>query len=182
MTGRWAALAAPLVLAGTLAGSGALAQDTGGLDAQVEEVIGQAEVVRELERTRELDWRLADADQALTEQLIKVTPLGDGVYRVDADNVAEGETSRAPAISRAIAKLAELDLSEDGTTVTFPCGSPHDELVAQLTAVLPAESLLHEREDLKPFECDGMTAYQRLPLMVAAAPEPVAQEAGGGAL
>ena len=43
----------------------------------------------------------------------------------------------------------------------------HDELVAQLTAVLPAESLLHEREDLKPFECDGMTAYQRLPLMVA---------------
>ena len=43
----------------------------------------------------------------------------------------------------------------------------HAELVARLTAVLPAESLLYEREDLKPFECDGMTAYQRLPLMVA---------------
>jgi glycolate oxidase len=42
-----------------------------------------------------------------------------------------------------------------------------DELVAQLSAVLPRASLLHEREDLKPFECDGMTAYQRLPLMVA---------------
>jgi len=41
------------------------------------------------------------------------------------------------------------------------------DLVAQLTAVLPPASLLHEREDLKPFECDGMTAYQRLPLMVA---------------
>ena len=41
----------------------------------------------------------------------------------------------------------------------------HDELVAQLTAVLPPASLLHEREDLKPFECDGMTAYQRVPLM-----------------
>ena len=41
------------------------------------------------------------------------------------------------------------------------------ELVAQLTAVLPPASLLHDREDLKPFECDGMTAYQRMPLMVA---------------
>ena len=40
-------------------------------------------------------------------------------------------------------------------------------LIAQLTAVLPPASLLHEREDLKPFECDGMTAYQRLPLLVA---------------
>jgi glycolate oxidase len=44
---------------------------------------------------------------------------------------------------------------------------PLAELVARLTAVLPAESLLHEREDLTPFECDGMTAYRRLPLMVA---------------
>ncbi len=43
----------------------------------------------------------------------------------------------------------------------------HADLVAQLTAVLPPASLLHEREDLKPFECDGMTAYQRVPLMVA---------------
>ena len=43
----------------------------------------------------------------------------------------------------------------------------HADLVTQLTAVLPTASLLHEREDLKPFECDGMTAYQRVPLMVA---------------
>src|SRR3954453_19384758 len=43
----------------------------------------------------------------------------------------------------------------------------HAELIAQLTSVLPPASLLHEREDLKPFECDGMTAYQRMPLMVA---------------
>jgi glycolate oxidase len=41
------------------------------------------------------------------------------------------------------------------------------DLIARLSAVLPAESLLHEREDLKPFECDGMTAYQRVPLLVA---------------
>ncbi len=41
------------------------------------------------------------------------------------------------------------------------------DLIARLAAVLPTEALLHEREDLKPFECDGMTAYQRVPLMVA---------------
>jgi len=44
---------------------------------------------------------------------------------------------------------------------------PKAELVARLSAVLPPESLLHEREDLKPFECDGMTAYQRVPMLVA---------------
>src|SRR5258706_13078060 len=43
----------------------------------------------------------------------------------------------------------------------------HADLVAQLTAALPPASLLHQREDLKPFECDGMTSYQRVPLLVA---------------
>ncbi|MFN0040556.1 MAG: FAD-linked oxidase C-terminal domain-containing protein [Burkholderiales bacterium] len=42
-----------------------------------------------------------------------------------------------------------------------------DELVRRLAAVLSPESLLHDREDLKPFESDGMTAYQRLPMLVA---------------
>ena len=83
--GRWAALAAPLALAGTLAGGGALAQDTDGLDVQVEEVIAQAEAVRELERTEELDWRLADADEALTEQLATITQDEEIVDRVRQD-------------------------------------------------------------------------------------------------
>jgi glycolate oxidase len=41
------------------------------------------------------------------------------------------------------------------------------ELVRRLSAVLPAASLLHETEDLKPFECDGLTAYRSVPLAVA---------------
>jgi hypothetical protein len=41
------------------------------------------------------------------------------------------------------------------------------ELVRRLSAVLPAGSLLHETEDLKPFECDGLTAYRCVPLAVA---------------
>jgi len=41
------------------------------------------------------------------------------------------------------------------------------ELVDRLSAVLPKASLLYEMEDLKPFECDGLTAYRKVPLAVA---------------
>ena len=41
------------------------------------------------------------------------------------------------------------------------------ELVERLSTVLPEASLLHDIEDLKPFECDGLSAYRRVPLAVA---------------
>ena len=41
------------------------------------------------------------------------------------------------------------------------------ELIRQLSAILPPGALLHQDEDLKPFECDGLTAYQRMPLLMA---------------
>src|SRR5262245_27735147 len=41
------------------------------------------------------------------------------------------------------------------------------ELVRRLSAVLPSACLLHAAEDLKPYECDGLTAYHELPLAVA---------------
>jgi glycolate oxidase len=47
-------------------------------------------------------------------------------------------------------------------------------LVQRLGAVLPAGSLLHQAEDLKPYECDGLTAYRTVP-MVVALPENEAQ-------
>jgi len=40
-------------------------------------------------------------------------------------------------------------------------------LLAELAALLPAASLLVDFEDLKPYECDGLTAYRELPLAVA---------------
>ncbi|MGB0129860.1 MAG: FAD-binding protein, partial [Rhodocyclaceae bacterium] len=40
-------------------------------------------------------------------------------------------------------------------------------LLAELSRILPAASLLHQEEDLRPYECDGLTAYRRLPLAVA---------------
>jgi glycolate oxidase len=40
------------------------------------------------------------------------------------------------------------------------------ELIRQLRDILPAESVLFEQEDLKPFECDGLSAYRQVPMVV----------------
>jgi glycolate oxidase len=42
-----------------------------------------------------------------------------------------------------------------------------NELIKQLLKILPADAVLYENEDLKPFECDGLSAYRELPLAVA---------------
>ena len=41
------------------------------------------------------------------------------------------------------------------------------EVVAAIAAVLPARALLWQREDVAPYECDGLTAYREHPLVVA---------------
>ena len=41
------------------------------------------------------------------------------------------------------------------------------EVVAALSAVLPPHALLWQKEDTSPYECDGLTAYRALPLVVA---------------
>ena len=41
------------------------------------------------------------------------------------------------------------------------------EVVAALSAFLPPHALLHAREDVQPYECDGLSAYRRLPMVVA---------------
>jgi glycolate oxidase len=41
------------------------------------------------------------------------------------------------------------------------------EVVAALAAFLPPHALLYEREDVQPYECDGLSAYRRLPMVVA---------------
>ena len=47
-------------------------------------------------------------------------------------------------------------MSEDG-------GIGKAKLVAQLLALLPADSVLSEPEDLHPYECDGLSAYRQQP-------------------
>src|SRR5512133_2829558 len=40
-------------------------------------------------------------------------------------------------------------------------------VVAALAPLLPARALLWQREDVVPYECDGLTAYREHPLVVA---------------
>ncbi|MDQ7075792.1 MAG: FAD-linked oxidase C-terminal domain-containing protein [Gammaproteobacteria bacterium] len=42
-----------------------------------------------------------------------------------------------------------------------------ESFLSALKIILPAEALLHEAEDLRPYECDGLSAYRNLPLAVA---------------
>jgi glycolate oxidase len=48
------------------------------------------------------------------------------------------------------------------------------QVVAELRGLLPAHALLWQREDVGPYECDGLTAYREHPLVVAL-PETEAQ-------
>jgi glycolate oxidase len=40
------------------------------------------------------------------------------------------------------------------------------ELVNNLRSFLPPEAVLYETEDLRPYECDGLSAYRQLPMVV----------------
>jgi len=51
---------------------------------------------------------------------------------------------------------------------------PRGELLARLQAVLPRHCIISETESLRPFECDALTIYRELPLLVAL-PETVEQ-------
>ncbi|MDV6344482.1 FAD-linked oxidase C-terminal domain-containing protein [Nitrosomonas sp. Is37] len=41
------------------------------------------------------------------------------------------------------------------------------ELVSKLRSFLPHNAVLYETEDLKPYECDGLSAYRQTPMIVA---------------
>ena len=46
-----------------------------------------------------------------------------------------------------------------------------NELHAALRRILPEDAVLSEEEDLRPYECDGLSAYRQLPMMVALPPQ-----------
>ena len=52
--------------------------------------------------------------------------------------------------------------------------STRNNLIFQLQDILPEQYLLTQEEDMKPYECDGLSAYQRLPVAVAL-PETIEQ-------
>ena len=42
-----------------------------------------------------------------------------------------------------------------------------EDLIRALGEVLPTDSLMYEEEDLRPYECDSLSAYRQLPMVVA---------------
>jgi len=53
------------------------------------------------------------------------------------------------------------------TTADRPFTVDRSLLIRRLREVLPAQALLFEEEDLRPYDCDGLTAFRQLPLLVA---------------
>ncbi|MFT5391781.1 MAG: glycolate oxidase [Gammaproteobacteria bacterium] len=58
-----------------------------------------------------------------------------------------------------------MTLNESDSPIPSPAAKR--ELVDALRAFLPAQSVLHEKSDLHPFECDGLPVYRRTPMVVA---------------
>src|SRR5690349_2836609 len=50
--------------------------------------------------------------------------------------------------------------------MNFP-GTNSLSLAARLRTVLPSNAVLHDTEDTRPYECDGLSAYRQLPMIVA---------------
>ena len=48
-----------------------------------------------------------------------------------------------------------------------PAYDKRQDLLATLATILPPESLLWQREQTTPFECDGLAAFRQPPLAVA---------------
>jgi hypothetical protein len=85
-----------------------------------------------------------------SEQRISVVPAGGGTYDVLAAGATDEVPSRAPAIARAMAKLAQLETAPgDGTRVSFPCGHRHDELVGLLLGRAQNLRQILREEELK---------------------------------
>ena len=49
----------------------------------------------------------------------------------------------------------------------LPVAAGRKEVTAALLEFLPQRAVLHEEEDTRPYECDGLTAYRQLPMVVA---------------
>src|SRR6202008_4070504 len=41
-----------------------------------------------------------------------------------------------------------------------------EEIVAMLRSIVPGEGVIATERELKPYECDGLTAYRQLPMVV----------------
>jgi len=57
--------------------------------------------------------------------------------------------------------------TQHGNQNNHTSSAEKESLIAGLRRLLPEDALLIDEEDLRPYECDGLSAYRRLPLVVA---------------
>ena len=84
--------------------------------------------------------------------------LGDGVYRMQAEEETEASAKRPAALARGYAKICEMDPVEgQPNTVRFPCGQNHDAMVGLLMyrsqnvrAAMQEEEMAASRGTLAP--------------------------------
>jgi hypothetical protein len=81
----------------------------------------------------QLSPRPLAAPDTRSEQTITLVPAGNGVYGVDSVGATDQEPTRAPAITRALVRLVELEEVGE-TTVAFPCAHDHHELMGLMLA------------------------------------------------
>ena len=86
-----------------------------------------------------------------------------------------GIVGTGPLIERAAAIAVNAAPEVRFADVTAAAGAERQAAVAsRLRAVMPAHCVLHRVEDTRPYECDGLSAFRQLP-MVVALPEDEAQ-------
>lgn len=51
-------------------------------------------------------------------------------------------------------------------SINAPVSDKRTRLIHQLNAFLPVSSILHQEQELIPYECDGLTAYRQRPMLV----------------
>jgi hypothetical protein len=78
-----------------------------------------------------LETKPLEGPDTRSDQYIRAVPLGGGRYGIEADGATDDVPSRAPAIARALVRLAQLEQADE-TTVAFDCGHDHDELLGLL--------------------------------------------------
>ena len=77
-------------------------------------------------------------------------------------------------MSESTAASFEADNCSDTAAASAGPAMTKQALIDRLTAELPAEAVLHADEDLRPFECDALSAYRQLP-MIAVLPDTIEQ-------
>ena len=101
-----------------------------------------------LDSASPVEPRPLEVDDTRFNQRVKAESRDAGAYVVSSEANDPSGGGRGPAVAAGLAKLAELEIDDDdGLTVRFSCGAPHDELVGLLLPrAINVRAALREQE------------------------------------